>query len=105
MGSSDRMDAKTCPWCQRWCLKDNACNYIFACGLQTGSAGFVIGAGCGRSWCWGCGKKFCGLYYDQVTGLKLPEAKDSHDAICCLAEGVKEEFCAGGCSSHCARRW
>uniref|UniRef100_A0A6C0KYN3 Uncharacterized protein n=1 Tax=viral metagenome TaxID=1070528 RepID=A0A6C0KYN3_9ZZZZ len=99
------MDAKTCPWCQRWCLKDNACNYIFACGLQTGSAGFVIGAGCGRSWCWGCGKKFCGLYYDQVTGLKLPEAKDSHDAICCLAEGVKEEFCAGGCSSHCARRW
>ena len=28
-------DAKQCPWCERWALKDTACNYIFACGLQT----------------------------------------------------------------------
>jgi hypothetical protein len=100
------MDARACPWCARWCLKDAACNYIFACGLDT-RRGFVIGAGCGRSWCWGCGKKFCGLYYDPVTGLKKSDARDNHTITCCLMEpGFRqEEFCAGGCSSHCAKRW
>ena len=38
-------DAKQCPWCQRWCLKDAACDYIFACGLETKGT-FVKGAGC-----------------------------------------------------------
>jgi len=56
------MDAKQCPWCDRWCLKDNACNYIFACGLATGASDFLIHHGCGKSWCFECGKKFCGQY-------------------------------------------
>jgi hypothetical protein len=99
-------DAKMCPWCERWCLKDDACNYIFACGLDT-KLGFIKGQGCGKSWCWGCGKKFCGQYYDPLTGQKLPGAKDNHDAKCCVLEQgfKKEEFCGGGCSSHCAKRW
>jgi len=98
-------DAKQCPWCERWCLKDNACNYIFACGLDTGR-GFVVGHGCGRSWCWGCGKKFCSLYYDPTTGVKLPTARDNHDAECCKRDPTftTESFCAGGCSPHCAPR-
>ena len=86
--------------------KDNACDYIFACGLD--SAGkFHIGAGCGRSWCWRCGKKYCSQYYDPVTGQRLPTAKDSHDAICCKSESEfkQEDFCPGGHSGHCARRW
>ena len=37
-------DAKMCPWCGRWCLKDAACDYIFACGLDTRD-GFIMGAG------------------------------------------------------------
>ena len=99
-------DAKMCPWCERWSLKDNACNYIFACGLDT-KYGFMKGHGCGKSWCWGCGKKFCGQYYNQQTGVKMPGAKDNHDSICCTKEAgfKKEDFCAGGCSSHCAKRW
>ena len=98
-------DAKECPWCKRWCLKDNACNYIFACGLDT-ERGFQIGQGCGKSWCFGCGKKFCGQYHDPNTGAKLPGAKDSHGNCCSLEPGfLKEEYCQGGCSSHCAKRW
>lgn len=99
-------DAKQCPWCSRWCLKDQACNYIFACGLETTNV-FQIGAGCGRSWCWECGKKFCGVYYNPKTGLKMPAAKESHDAQCCKAEpGYKQDdYCSGGHNSHCEPRW
>lgn len=100
-------DAKQCPWCQRWCLKDEACNYIFACGLQTGGEGFVVGAGCGRSWCWECGKKFCGIYIDPESGHKTADAKESHDANCCKAalDFKQEEYCCGGHNSHCEKRW
>lgn len=100
-------DAKQCPWCERWALKDAACNYIFACGLETGGS-FTIGAGCGRSWCWECGKKFCSLYIDPTTGKKVPGAKETHGACCSSAqeEGFsREAYCCGGHNSHCEKRW
>ena len=99
-------DAKQCPWCQRWCLKDNACNYIFACGLDT-TGTFHIGAGCGKSWCWECGKKFCGQYTDVLTGQKLAEARDNHDAQCCVKEAGFQQnaYCPGNHNSHCGKRW
>lgn len=99
-------DAKQCPWCERWCLKDKACNYIFACGLQDNNV-FKIGQGCGRSWCWQCGKKFCSQYYDPVTGKKHPNAKESHDAQCCRLEPDFKEglYCPGDHNSHCSKRW
>ena len=87
-------------------LKDNACNYIFACGLESRGK-FFVGSGCGRSWCWLCEKKFCGLYYDPVTGLRRPGARDSHDATCCTKEPgfVMSDYCGGGHNSHCEPRW
>ena len=97
---------KQCPWCSRWFLKDNNCAYIFACGLDyTGK--FHLGAGCGKSWCWTCGKKFCGQYIDQHTGIKTKDAKDFHDKDCCKNEKkfLIEDFCEGGHSSHCSKRW
>lgn len=99
-------DAKQCPWCSRWCLKDDACAYIFACGLETNGK-FQIDHGCGRSWCWECGKKYCSQYYDPVTGKRLLTAKDTHNPFCCREEaGFKQEdYCSGGHSSHCGRRW
>ena len=99
-------DAKQCPHCQRWALKDAACNYIFACGLDS-KEGFQKGLGCGRSWCWGCGKKFCSQYYDPTTGQKLPSARDNHDATCCRSDPdfKQEDYCGGNCSSHCGKRW
>jgi hypothetical protein len=100
------MEAMQCPWCKRWCLKDNACNYIFACGLDD-KGKFHIGSGCGRSWCFKCGLKFCGQYYDEKTGQKTPLAKDMHNIDCCKTEeSFKEsEFCGGGHNSHCEKRW
>ena len=99
-------EAKQCPWCERWCLKDSGCNYIFACGLDS-QGGFILGSGCGKTWCWGCGLKFCGQYYDPKNGQKASGAKDIHDAICCRAENgfSPDKYCAGGCSSHCVKRW
>jgi hypothetical protein len=98
-------DAKQCPWCARWCLKDMACNYIFACGLDAGR-GFVVGSGCGRSWCWECGKKFCGQYHDPATGRRTETARDNHDAGCCVKEAgyKREDYCVGGHNSHCGPR-
>jgi len=102
-------DAKQCPWCERWSLKDAACNYIFACGLEEKGT-FKVGAGCGRSWCWQCGKKFCSLYYNPQTGIKAPSARETHDSECCKKEqreqGYKQdEYCPGGHNSHCSPRW
>lgn len=99
------MDPKQCPWCQRWCLKDDKCNYIFACGLEANGK-FIIGAGCGSSWCWQCGKKFCGPYY-LSNGQKASTAKEMHDSHCCKksSEFTQETFCEGGHNSHCEKRW
>ena len=99
-------DAKQCPWCERWCLKDAACNYIFACGLTTKNK-FHIGQGCGRSWCWQCGKKFCGQYYNPVTGVKEVNAKEQHSLSCCSSTPGfnQKDYCAGGHNSHCDKRW
>ena len=100
-------DAKQCPWCERWCLKDNACNYIFACGLQSEKSKFEVGTGCGRSWCWECGKKFCGQYIDVSTGRKTPNARENHNKECCIQEkGFQQsEYCPGGHNSHCEKRF
>ena len=99
-----KMDAKECPWCFRWCMKDNACNYIFACGLDEKNI-FHASMGCGRSWCWECGKKFCSQYY-LANGKKSSDAKESH-ANCCEKEEnfSRETFCSGGHNSHCDKRW
>jgi len=105
-GKDQTIDAKQCPWCERWCLKDAACNYIFACGLQSKTNMFIVDTGCGRSWCWLCGKKFCGVYIDPVTGIKRGDAKENHDASCCKDEpGYRyEDYCVGGHNSHCDKR-
>jgi hypothetical protein len=81
MAGAALAEAKQCPWCGRWALKDASCNYVFGCGLT--AEGFVVGAGCGKSWCWRCGKKFCGVYCDPRTGALCPGRKESHDALCC----------------------
>lgn len=99
-------DAKQCPWCTRWCLKDNACNYVFACGLDE-KGKFHIGAGCGKSWCWQCGKRFCGQYIDARSGRRTFESKEGHDAMCCRSEKGfdQDDYCCGGHNSHCSKRW
>jgi hypothetical protein len=101
-GSSD---AKACPWCERWCLKDAACHYVFSCGLDFNNV-FHVGKGCGRTWCWVCCKKYCSQYHDPVTGQRLPTAKDHHDASCCTREPgyKKEDYCPGGHNPHCGTR-
>lgn len=100
------MDAKQCPWCARWALKDNACNYVFACGLDE-RGNFHVGQGCGKSWCWQCGKKFCGTYIDPETGKRSLHRREFHDSFCCPMEtGFNQlDFCPGGHNSHCEARW
>lgn len=99
------MQARQCPWCSRWALKDKSCNYIFACGLDS-TGKFHVGLGCGKSWCFECGGKFCGQYYDSVTGQKIPEAKDTHDQCCRLEKDFSmSQYCQGGHNSHCEKRW
>lgn len=95
------MNAAQCPWCERWALKEG-CDYIFACGLTT--QGFKVGEGCGRSWCFKCGKKYCGIYIDPETGKKK-DTRDFHGNCCEKEVGYKkDDYCAGGCSSHCTPR-
>jgi len=98
-------EARQCPWCERWCLKDKSCNYIFACGLNSDNI-FVLKGGCGRSWCFKCGKKFCGLFIDPETGIKCKDAKMNHSNCCENESGfLKNDYCCGGHNSHCEKRW
>jgi hypothetical protein len=98
------MDAKQCPWCQRWAIKDDNCNYIFACGLDENGV-FQKGLGCGRSWCFKCGLKFCGIYY-LPDGYKNSNAIDVHGDCCTKEKGFEQKnYCPGGHNSHCSQRW
>jgi hypothetical protein len=97
-------DAKQCPWCDRWALNGGACAFIFACGLDVDGV-FNIGSGCGRSWCWECGKKYCGWYMDPQDGRKSKAAREEHGKCCASSPDFKDHaFCEGGHSNHCASR-
>lgn len=100
-------DAKQCPHCNRWALKqEKSCNFIFACGLSSSNI-FVKDSGCGKSWCFECGKKFCGQYIDLVTCKKSKSAIEEHTSECCPKDTLfsKELYCSGGHDSHCKKRW
>ena len=93
-----------CPHCERMCGKDDNCNYVFACGLS--DKGFIAKHGCGRPFCFQCGKKFCGIAYDPETGRNLKHP-NNHTKDCCSKEPDfnKMDYCPGGHNSHCPRRW
>ena len=92
-------DAKACPWCQQYWLKDTACNHV-CCGVQSGTSVFNKVLGCGRQWCFKCNKKLCGQLYDPATGRRVSGVPDNHPMTCpgCLALG--DEACPGGHNSH-----
>lgn len=103
-------EALDCPHCGRWALKDERCNWV-CCGLDTGR-GFVARHGCGRQFCFRCGRRLCGLLYDPETGAPTG-ASTSHDAACCAAEafaaGLSDAeaaaaYCPGGHNAHAAPR-
>jgi len=96
-------DGIECPFCGIGFVKDNNCMYV-TCGL--GNV-FRVGYGCGRSFCFQCGKKFCGQHYDPETGLLALTYRDTHDAVCCTKEPdfSKDTYCPGGHNSHCSKRW
>ena len=97
-------DGTQCPWCERWTLKDQACNHV-VCGVST-AGGFSLGHGCGRQFCFQCGKKLCAPVHDAETGARLG-GRTSHSAACCPAEAgfAQEEYCPGGHNSHTSQRW
>lgn len=100
------MNAKPCPHCGQWALKDDACSYIFACGLSTDGK-FYSGIGCGRPWCWECGKRYCSQYIDVSTGAVI-SPRTSHDDKCCREEAERlgidySEYCQGPNHAHCSR--
>ncbi len=105
--SMDLDTARQCPWCQRFALKDAACNWV-CCGLAVD--GFKPGCGCGRQWCFQCEKRLCGQVYDPDTGAQMtPAVSTSHNAACCEEERARlfsgalnpdELYCPGGHNSH-----
>lgn len=90
----DSNDARPCPWCGQWALKDPACNWV-CCGLSV-DRGFVRGAGCGMQWCFLCARKLCSRLFDPESGDRLPGVSTNHSAACCGFEG----YCPGGHNSH-----
>jgi hypothetical protein len=98
MQPRDPGDAQMCPWCGTWALKDDACNWV-CCGLAV--EGFVVGAGCGRQYCFQCGGRLCGQLYDPATGAVMPGVPTNHTEACCPANGPPPAGnCPGGHNSH-----
>ena len=91
--------AKQCPWCDRWCLKDDQCNYV-VCGRNSQNQ-FVPQAGCGHAWCYQCGKKLCGRMYAEDGTLLDPNEdhnirhRPTPDDPC-----SGPDYCPGGHNSH-----
>lgn len=98
-------DVKFCPHCGEIFCKDDNCSFVY-CGLG-GDDVFRVGFGCGRCFCFTCGKKYCGFHYDPKTGSKLATFATQHNKQCCMSEpGFQQhDYCCGGHSSHCAKRW
>ncbi len=98
-------DVMFCPHCGEMFCKDDRCSFVY-CGLG-GEDVFRVGFGCGRSFCYTCGKKYCGEHYDATNGQRLASFRENHDAVCCTLEAgfQQNEYCGGGHSTHCSRRW
>ncbi len=96
---------KFCPFCGIASDKFKGCDFVY-CGLNEHDQ-FQVGFGCGRSFCWTCGLKYCGYHYEPHTGAKLPTFKSQHDSLCCTHEQgfIQHEYCPGGHSSHADLRW
>ena len=93
-------DAKECPWCARWSLKDERCNYVVCGRPEIGQ--FLLGAGCGRAWCFECGNKLCGRMFCEETG-ELLNADEDHNHMGdpeATADCSQPGFCLGGHNSH-----
>jgi len=92
-----------CPWCSRVWAKDEACNWV-CCGLLADNK-FAVGFGCGKQFCFQCGKKLCTLHFDPETGQKK-ESTSQHTKECCDVEAKErcvkhdDEYCIGGHNSH-----
>jgi hypothetical protein len=95
----ETIDICRCPHCDRLCVKDDACNYV-VCGRT--DTGFKIGYGCGKPFCFLCGKKLCGQMYNEVTGEMIDSNEDHNHTtdeeqkIICSQNG----YCLGGHNSH-----
>ena len=98
-------DVMFCPHCGEMMCKDDRCSFVY-CGLG-GDDVFRVGFGCGKAFCYTCGKKYCGQHYDAQNGQKLPAFRENHDARCCASEpGFQQaEYCCGGHSKYCNVRW
>ena len=90
---------KQCPWCHRYCAKDDNCNWV-CCGLASNNVFYV---GCGHQWCFQCGKRLCGQLFRPATKARIPHVPTSHSELCgCKNDGT---YCEGGHNSHAAPRW
>lgn len=90
-------DIQQCPHCGRYCVKDDNCNYV-VCGRAEANR-FLPRHGCGRPFCFSCGKKLCGQMFDPETGALLdPNEDHNHPAGYEGCDGA--EYCPGGHNSH-----
>lgn len=88
---------QSCPHCHRYFIKDNNCNFV-VCGRRDDGT-FLPNHGCGRPFCFLCGKKLCGIMYDETTGTLL-DANENHNHPAEYTECTGEEYCPGGHNSH-----
>lgn len=90
-------ESHCCPWCGRHALKDLGCNYV-VCGRTNV---FNTGLGCGRPWCFSCGKKLCGRVYAE-NGTLVNSNEDHNTKHQPTTDDPCEgpEYCPGGHNSH-----
>jgi hypothetical protein len=97
------MSARQCPHCERYSLKDDRCQFV-VCGRD--QSGFLRDAdgnplGCGRPWCFQCGKKLCGRVFNPDTGA-VEDANEDHNHPTGPAREACSgpDYCPGGHDSH-----
>jgi hypothetical protein len=90
---------KKCPHCNVICSGDDNMSYII-CGYSDNKKGYNY-IGCGKDWCFKCGKKLCKSWYYNFLN---DDSNCFHDNSCCLKsvdnnnEKYKNEYC------HCLNK-
>lgn len=96
--NNDKYMSKNCPHCNQKCTRMSDTSYVI-CGYPSGGYDHK---GCGKDWCFNCGKILCKMW--NIHGLFNP-ANQKHDNKCCKEHAKKMEFDYLNDYCHCKNRF
>jgi hypothetical protein len=87
LNNDSSLVTKKCPHCHHDCISCDNTTYII-CGYQNIYTGFDM-IGCGRDWCFRCGKKLCKQWHENSLFIDINRI---HNDECCKVYAEQNNF-------------